>query len=466
MRRGRALAAVPALLLGLLALCASRPAEAKFASLVMDAKTGAVLEEYNADARNYPASLTKMMTLYLTFEALNAGRLKTAQRLGVSRMAAAQRPSRIDLVPGQTVTVEEAILAVAVKSANDAAVVLAENIAGSEPRFAQIMTQKARELGMSATTFRNASGLPNPGQVTTARDMATLARALIRDYPQYYHYFNVREFDFDGVAIPTHNHLLVRYDGADGIKTGYIHASGYNLVTSAVRDGRRLIGVVLGGRTSTMRDHSMMHLLDVAFYQSTPLRLASYSKVQPAAGGNASIPQQTGQQAEPPGAALAEQAGPSPTLAAAIANADEPDAQAEAQAATRPEIQVEVLPEPLGDAQPDSQPSAAKHLAGVEEATLEGAPETSWWGIQVGAYRHYAQARAAASRVQRRAPTLADAAVSVVRVRAGAHTAFRARLVGLSERQARLACTYLHRHRGACLLINPANERNLAQVSQ
>ena len=462
MRRGRALAAVLGLLLGLLALGVGQPAEAKFASLVMDAKTGAVLEEYNADARNYPASLTKMMTLYLTFEALTAGRLKTAQRLGVSPAAAAQRPSRIDLVPGQTVTVEEAILAVAVKSANDAAVVLAENIAGSEPRFAQIMTQKARELGMSATTFRNASGLPNPGQVTTARDMATLARALIRDYPQYYHYFNVREFDFDGVAIPTHNHLLVRYDGADGIKTGYIHASGYNLVTSAVRDGRRLIGVVLGGRTSTMRDHSMMHLLDVAFYQSAPLRLASYSKVQPPAGGNAGI----AQRAEPVGAAPAEQAGPSPTLAAAIASADEPDAQAEAQAAAQPEIQVEVLPDPQRDAHPGSQPSAANQLAGVEEATLEGTPEASWWGIQVGAYRHYAQARAAASRVQRRAPTLADAAVSVVRVRAGAHTAFRARLVGLSEHQARLACTYLHRHRGACLLINPANERNLAQVSQ
>ncbi len=462
MRQGRALAAMLGLLLGLLALWASRPAEAKFASLVMDAKTGAVLEEYNADARNYPASLTKMMTLYVTFEALKAGRLKTAQRLGVSPAAAAQRPSRIDLVPGQTVTVEEAILAVTVKSANDAAVVLAEALAGSEPRFAQIMTQKARELGMSATTFRNASGLPNPGQVTTARDMATLARALIRDYPQYYHYFNVREFDFDGATIPTHNHLLVRYDGADGIKTGYIHASGYNLVTSAVRDGRRLIGVVLGGRTSAMRDHSMMRLLDVAFYRSAPLRLASYSKVQLPAGGNAN----DAQPAEPVGATVAEQAGASPTLAAAIASADEPDAQAEAQAAAQPEIQVEALPEAQGDAQPDSQPSNANHLAGMEEATLEGTPETSWWGIQVGAYHHYAQAHAAASRAQRRSPALADAAVSVIRVRAGAHTLFRARLVGLSEHQARLACTYLHRHRGVCLLINPANERNLAQVSQ
>jgi len=458
MRRGRALAAMVGLLLGLLALGASRPAEAKFASLVMDAKTGVVLEEYNADALNYPASLTKMMTLYLTFEALKAGRLKTAQRLGVSPVAAAQRPSRIDLVPGQTVTVEEAILAVAVKSANDAAVVLAEALAGSEPRFAQIMTQKAREIGMSTTTFRNASGLPNPGQVTTARDMATLARALIRDYPQYYHYFSVREFDYDGTTIPTHNHLLVRYEGADGIKTGYIHASGYNLVTSAVRNGRRLIGVVLGGRTSGMRDHSMMRLLDVAFYRTAPLRLASYDKAQGAGGGAASIPGP----AVPGSASAAQETSSPPTLADAIASADEPDAQAETQVAAQAEIQVEALRDTQGDAQLD----ATNQLSGTDAATLGENPGANWWGVQVGAYHRYAQAHAAASRAQRRAPALADATVSVMRVRAGAHSLFRARLVGLSERQARLACTYLHRHRGLCVLVSPANERNLAQVSQ
>src|SRR5208282_1168561 len=209
------------------------------------------------DGRTHPASLTKMMTLYLTFESLESGQLHKTQSLRVSAHAASQQPSKLELAAGETITVEQAILALTVKSANDAAVVLAEAIGGSESEFAQTMTQKARELGMTGTTFRNASGLPNPGQVTTARDMAKLARALIRDYPQYYGYFSAREFTFQGNEIPTHNHVLVEYEGADGLKTGYIHSSGFNLVTSAVRNGRRLIGVVMGGQTSSQRDHAM-----------------------------------------------------------------------------------------------------------------------------------------------------------------------------------------------------------------
>ena len=458
----RALAAMLGLVVGLLAFGIGRPAEAMYASLVMDAKTGAILEEYNADARNYPASLTKMMTLYLTFEALKQGRLKTSQRIVVSHFAAAQRPSKLDLAAGQTIMVEQAILAIAVKSANDAAVVLAEAVAGSESRFAQIMTQKARELGMSSTTFRNASGLPNPGQVTTARDMATLARALIRDYPEYYHYFSAREFDFDGAAIPTHNHLLARYEGADGIKTGYIHASGYNLVTSAVRNGRRLIGVVLGGRSSGMRDHTMMRLLDVAFYQSGPLRMASYGKTKPAQEGSSSAAAE--QAAAPEVAAsadVAEQANAPAAPKIATAGEDEPDFLAEAQQAAAPsEVQVVALPDPQA-----AHPGIVNDVASVDKGAAEEMREPSW-GIQVGSYHHYAQAHAAALRARHTTRTLGGAVVSVTRVRLGMHTRFRARLVGLSERQARVACTYLHRHRGACLLVNPGNERNLAQVSQ
>lgn len=470
MTKGHLLAVVLGLFVGLLALGGARPAEAKYASIVMDAQTGTVFEEYNADARSYPASLTKMMTLYLTFEALKAGRLKTLQRLDVSYTAAAQRPSKLDLMAGQTITVEQAILALTVKSANDAAVVLAEALAGSEPRFAQLMTQKARELGMSSTTFRNASGLPNPGQTTTARDMATLARALIRDFPQYYHYFSAREFDFDGTTIPTHNHLLSRYEGADGIKTGYIHASGYNLVASAMRDGRRLIGVVLGGRTSSMRDHSMMHLLNVAFNdRSTPLRLAKYTAGRPAGPASAIVAERAAQPAMPETAVELDpdQTTQPATPEIASAATDEPDEQMEAQPPTEArvaplaEVQVETLP----DGQGTAQPSLASNFASIDDGALEEMRETSW-GIQVGAYHRYAQARAAASRIQHHTPTLAQAAVSVIRVRVGAHSMFRARLVGMSERQARVACTYLHRHRGACLLLNPANERNLAQLAK
>ena len=221
---------------------------AGYASIVVDAETGAVLSEQNADQRNYPASLTKMMTLYMVFDALERRQLALKQPIAVSRRAAGQAPSRLGLKAGQTITVEQAILALVTKSANDAATAVAEAIGGTELRFAEIMTRRARAIGMTSTTFRNASGLPDSRQVTTARDMATLSRALWRDFPQYYPYFSRERFTYRGRVIANHNNLLRSYAGADGIKTGYIRASGYNLAASAVRDGRRVIGVVLGGK--------------------------------------------------------------------------------------------------------------------------------------------------------------------------------------------------------------------------
>ncbi|MFN4311093.1 MAG: serine hydrolase [Ferrovibrio sp.] len=232
---------------------------------MLDADTGRVLHAHEADTLRYPASLTKMMTLYMAFDALKDGRLKLDQRIPVSAHAAGQAPSAIGLRPGQTLTVRDAILAAVTKSANDATVALGEAIGGSETQFATMMTRRAHQLGMTSTTFRNASGLPNPGQKSTARDMATLALALLKNHKAYYTYFSTPEFEWNDRVFNNHNHLLKRYEGVDGIKTGYIRASGFNLVASAKRDGRRVIGVVFGGTSVTARDNRMIELLDTAF---------------------------------------------------------------------------------------------------------------------------------------------------------------------------------------------------------
>src|ERR1700747_2383360 len=234
-------------------------------SIVIDAETGRVLSEMNADAITYPASLTKMMTLYLTFEALNSGRLGLDQYLPVSSEAASKSPTKLHLVPGDSGQVHALILVIVTKPANDAAAVLAEGLAGSEPAFADRMSAKARQLGMTNTIYRNASGLPDLEQRTTARDVAQLALALYHDFPREYRYFATREFFFRGRVILTHNHLLDWYEGADGIKTGYIGASGFNLAASAVRNGHRLIGVVMGGASAGSRDRGKAALLDQGF---------------------------------------------------------------------------------------------------------------------------------------------------------------------------------------------------------
>ena len=248
-----------------LLLASSAQAKIKTASMVIDADTGEVLEASNVDARSYPASLTKMMTLYLLFDGLDSGKLHLTDRMPVSRHAADQSPTKLGVIAGHTLSVEDAMLGMITKSANDAAVVVAEYLGGSESGFAVKMTQKAHELGMNKTEFFNASGLPNMKQKSSARDMATLARALLHHHPKEYKYFATTEFDFEGNTVHGHNHLMESYDGADGIKTGYTDASGFNLVASAKRGGRRLIGVVFGGSSAPLRDKQMAHLLDAAF---------------------------------------------------------------------------------------------------------------------------------------------------------------------------------------------------------
>ncbi len=241
------------------------PVHAKYAAMVIDAATGRVLHSVNADTRNYPASLAKMMTLYLVFKGLDEGRLSLGQHLPVSARAARQPASRLGLRKGQTITVKQAILAMVTKSANDAAAVVAEALNGSQRDFALVMTATARRLGMSRTTFRNPSGLPHRGQMSTARDMAVLARRLLTDFPRHYHYFSTPAFTYAGITHRNHNKLLTSYKGADGIKTGYIRASGFNLVASAKRGGRRLIGVIFGGRSPSARNRLMAKLLDKGF---------------------------------------------------------------------------------------------------------------------------------------------------------------------------------------------------------
>lgn len=235
----------------------------KYAAIVVDANTGKVLFDRNSRELRYPASLTKMMTLYMLFEALETGRVDPAAQLPVTAFAASKPPSRLGLRPGQHIDVQTAILALCVRSANDVATVVAEYLGDSEARFAEMMTAKARQLGMNSTTFRNASGLPDADQRTSARDMAVLSTALRKRFPQHYHYFSNREFSYAGKIIRGHNDLLGRVDGVDGLKTGYIRASGFNLATSAGRGGRRIVAVVMGGETARARNAHMEELIEM-----------------------------------------------------------------------------------------------------------------------------------------------------------------------------------------------------------
>lgn len=258
----------------------------RYASIVVDARTGAVISEVSGDRIRYPASLTKMMTVYLAFDAVKQGRLTFSQKVPVSHHAAAQPALDLGLIAGEYVSVGDLISAIVVRSANDAAVALAEAVGGSEEAFARQMTRKARALGMSQTTFTNASGLPDMQQVTTARDMARLGIALRRDFPDYYHYFGKRSMAWKGRTINSHNRVTLNYPGADGLKTGFIRASGFNLVTSARRGKTVLVGVVMGGRSAHSRDEHMVSLLDRAFAaieSNTAPMTASVAMSQPVA---------------------------------------------------------------------------------------------------------------------------------------------------------------------------------------
>jgi len=258
----------------LLTFASSPTQAAPYSDIVVDANSGKVLHETNPDARRHPASLTKIMTLYLLFEQLEAGKLKLDSQLKVSREAAGQMPTKLGLKPGSALQLEDAIKGIVTRSANDAAVVIAEALAADEDGFAKLMTRKAQSLGMTQTVYKNASGLPDDDQVTTARDQAMLGRAIQERFPRYYKYFSIRSFTFRGQSIGNHNHLLGRVEGVDGIKTGYIGASGFNLVTSVHRGNRYLVAVVMGGSSASSRDAKMRELISEKIAQASTKRTA------------------------------------------------------------------------------------------------------------------------------------------------------------------------------------------------
>ncbi|MCP1969274.1 serine hydrolase [Bradyrhizobium elkanii] len=336
----------------------------QFASIIVDGNTGSVLTATSPDGLRHPASLTKIMTLYLLFERLDSGKMKLDTEMPVSEHASEQDPTKLGLRPGSTIKVEDAIKGLVTRSANDAAVVIAEAIGGSEDDFARMMTRKARALGMSRTVYRNASGLPNDEQVTTARDQSTLGRAIQDRFPRYYRYFSTSVFNFRGQSIRNHNHLLGNVEGVDGIKTGYTRASGFNLVTSMRRGNRFLVGVVLGGRSGGSRDAIMRNLLAENVGKAATTRTAAAiternpadANVEVADADNARAPDTSPVAASEPAAAAAAIQAPRP--------ASKPSLMAAAAAAlpplpAKPEPQAKPEPAPLTSGVIQTHPIAA-----------------------------------------------------------------------------------------------------------
>jgi D-alanyl-D-alanine carboxypeptidase (penicillin-binding protein 5/6) len=398
-------------------------AEPKYAAIVIDANSGEMLYDKRADSPRYPASVTKVMTLYLTFEALSEGRLKLTDRVPITPRAAAQAPTKLGLPVGDSVSVDEAIRAMTVKSANDIAVAMAERLGGSEARFAALMTLRGQELGMRNSRFVNASGLPDSRQISTARDLAILSRATMRDFPQYYSYFSIKGFEFRGRYIAGHNRLLTNMPGFDGLKTGYTNASGYNLAGSAVKDGRRLIAVVLGGSSTAWRDNNMEDLLTTGFdvlkrrshgertsiaanlYEDEPTGPIMRPSTEEGDGDQAGLKIVLTDNPKPPAAMKV-----SPTLKAAQASAK------------------------------GAKPSSKKANKGE-------------WGVQVGAFKSKSLANEQLMLVRSRfAKFVTDAEGAV---EGAASSTFRAQFQGMTAEAARGACQAITAKRQPCMVLGP-----------
>ncbi len=318
-----------------------------FSSIIVDGNSGATLSANNPDASRHPASLTKIMTLYLLFERLDAGKMKLDTEMEVSEHAAEQAPTKLGLRPGQTIRVEDAIKGLVTRSANDAAVVIAEAITGDEDDFAKLMTRKARTLGMTKTVYRNASGLPDDDQVTTARDQSTLGRAIQDRFPRYYRYFSTEAFNYHGQSIRNHNHLLGSVEGVDGIKTGYTRASGFNLVTSMRRGNRHLVGVVLGGRSGGSRDAIMRGLLAENLEKAATKRTVAAITERNAPDANADAAEAESRPTQPVQAQGAVQVASGSAEPAAPARSAAPASRsifAAATAAVPPQVKTEPAP--------------------------------------------------------------------------------------------------------------------------
>ena len=382
-----------------------------------------MLHAASPDAKSYPASLTKVMTLFLVFDELEAGRIRLDTKFTVTAHASGQAPSKLGLEPGEKISVEDLVLALVTKSANDAAVVAGESIGGTESNFAQMMTRKARALGMRNTSYRNASGLPDDGQMSTVRDQATLARALINNHAGFYRYFSTRQFVYDGQPITTHNRLMLRYPGADGIKTGYIHASGFNLISSAKRGDQRVIGVVFGGTTAATRDRHMGQLLDKGF-----AKLRKGESVEMAEAESDDLPD------------LDE-------LVAAAQAAKAPVAKAPAKVKPKPVALKKVAMK---------APSRAAAAEDDDEDDAVGDADPASWAIQLGAFNEYRPAHKAASDAAKKLGGLVSkGSIDIDKAGKGKKPVYRARISGFNEGQARAACKRLERAGKPCKLVNP-----------
>jgi D-alanyl-D-alanine carboxypeptidase len=353
----------------------------QFSSIIVDANSGATLTSTSPDGIRHPASLTKIMTLYLLFERLDAGKMKVDTEMSVSEHASDQAPTKLGLRPGQTIQVEDAIKGLVTRSANDAAVVIAETIGGDEDGFAKLMTRKARALGMSRTTYRNASGLPDDEQVTTARDQATLGRAIQERFPRYYRYFSTLTFNYHGQSIRNHNHLLGEVEGIDGIKTGYTRASGFNLVTSMRRGNRHLVGVVMGGRSAGSRDAAMRSLLAENLDKAATSRTVAAITERSASDANFDVadseaPSKPTQMVQVQGAIQAAQ-DPAPPARAPAAASKVASAIAEAAAAVPPPAKSDPSKSDPSKADPSKFDSAKFDPAKSEPAKADPAPLTS-----------------------------------------------------------------------------------------
>lgn len=480
--------------------------DARYADIIMNPVTGEIYHQQDADGRRYPASLTKMMTLYLLFEALEQKKLDLDDDMKVSALAARQPQTNLALDEGDTIEVETAIKALVVRSANDVAVVVAEALGGDVEGFARKMTAKARALGMNGTVFKNPNGLPNGAQYTTARDMAKLGIALKRDFPRYYRYFSTLQFSHNGVTYYTHNRVMLRYAGVDGIKTGYIGASGFNLVSSVTRGGRPLVGVVMGGGSGGWRDNRMIQLLD-GTYTTLAQRGATKGRMYPAnlplaAGGQragvgeagvageepqllAANAQNTpeGNEAEDGGETLPPASLPesldsvrSGTQAATASPFDAPaqvstPAPAKAPVVITPPTQhtpsksrvITVAPavvpaaSPFAQATPPApavvQPSASPVPAAAPASPPAVADADRQWGIQVGAFSSQALAvTASRNALQFAAKHLVSAKMAPADASTSPNAVHRARLENLTQPEARKACEVLIANNAPCFI--------------
>lgn len=447
---------------------------AQYAGVVIDAKTGKVLYSEDADSLRYPASLTKMMTLYLTFEALEAGRISLNSKVPISKNAAKEPPSKLGVGAGRSVTVEQAILALVTRSANDVATALGEYLGGSEQRFAQMMTAKARSLGMTKTTYRNAHGLPNTAQMTTARDQARLGIALRQHFPQYYGYFSTRSFNFGKQTIGNHNRLLGAVRGVDGIKTGYTGAAGYNLATSAQADGRSIVAVILGASSGARRNAQMTALVkrylpqasagrssgDLVAKVETPVAVAPAEAVATLDGGHPNLPQ-TGPMPDPRYAGVTQASAYVSSSAGNAATAALDAVRPVAPAATTNSVPV---PQPAPAYMPNSGAMVAPAEAtqsvaaasatppDVDTVTTASTKPVSGWIIQIGTSPDKTLAMDLLRNAQEKGgKVLRSATPFTVAYNAGAQEIYRARFGGFDEQKDAVnACKQLKRKGIGC----------------